>query len=155
MAGALDAGYLTERAQGKSQALKGFLLDQRMIAGLGNIYVCEALYRAGLPPQAEAGELARGKRGAAAAKRLAASIQAVLGDAIEAGGSSIRDYRDAGGQRGAFQEKFDVYGRAWPALPWLRPAHRTHRPAGPLDLLLSPLPIQDLRGTHGFGNLGL
>ena len=95
LAGALDAAYLIERAQGKSQALKGFLLDQRIIAGLGNIYVCEALYRAGLPPQAEAGELARGKRGAAAAKRLAASIQAVLGDAIEAGGSSIRDYRSA------------------------------------------------------------
>ena len=111
LAGALDAAYLMERAQGKSQPLKGFLLDQRIIAGLGNIYVCEALYRAGLPPQAEAGELARRKRGAAAAKRLAASIRAVLGDAIEAGGSSIRDYRSASGQRGAFQEKFDVYGR--------------------------------------------
>ena len=144
-----------ERAQGKSQALKGFLLDQRIIAGLGNIYVCEALFRAGLPPQAEAGALGARQARRAAAKRLAASIQAVLGDAIQAGGSSIRDYRSASGQRGAFQEKFDVYGRGRRALPWLRPAHRTHRPAGPLDLLLSPLPIQDLRGTHGFGNLGL
>ena len=75
------AAYLVERAQGKSQQLKGFLLDQRIIAGLGNIYVCEALFRASLPPQAEAGDLARGKRGAAAAKRLAASIKGVLGDA--------------------------------------------------------------------------
>ncbi len=108
----LTAGYLVRRAQGKAQALKAFLLDQRVIAGLGNIYVCEALFRAKLPPQAEAGELARGKRGPAAAKRLAAAIKAVLGGALLAGGSSIRDYRDASGARGGFQEKFDVYGRA-------------------------------------------
>jgi len=109
--GELTAGYLAQRAQGKAQPLKVFLLDQRIVAGLGNIYVCEALFRAKLPPQAQAGELAHGKRGAAAAKRLAASIKAVLGDALLAGGSSIRDYRDASGARGGFQEKFDVYGR--------------------------------------------
>jgi formamidopyrimidine-DNA glycosylase len=107
----LDPAYLMGRAAGKSQALKAFLLDQRIVAGLGNIYVCEALFRAGLPPAAEAGALAAGKRGAAAAKRLTASIKAVLSDAIEAGGSSIRDYRHADGTGGAFQEKFDVYGR--------------------------------------------
>jgi formamidopyrimidine-DNA glycosylase len=92
--------------------LKAFLLDQRVIAGLGNIYVCEALFRAGLQPEAEAGALAKGKRGAEAVKRLCAAIKAVLDDAILAGGSSIRDYRDANGAGGSFQEKFDVYGRA-------------------------------------------
>jgi formamidopyrimidine-DNA glycosylase len=109
---ALTPAYLGERARGKSQALKAFLLDQRIVAGLGNIYVCEALFRAGLPPSAEAGALGAGKRGAAAAKRLTAAIKAVLADAISAGGSSIRDYRHADGSGGSFQEKFDVYGRA-------------------------------------------
>lgn len=108
----LTGGYLVNRAKGKAQALKAFLLDQRVLAGLGNIYVCEALFRAGLPPDAEAGALGAGKRAAAAGERLAASIKAVLTDALDAGGSSIRDYRDAGGTRGSFQEKFDVYGRA-------------------------------------------
>jgi formamidopyrimidine-DNA glycosylase len=108
----LSPAYLVKRARGKSQALKAFLLDQRVIAGLGNIYVCEALFRAGLPPDAEAGALAKGGRGAAAAERLSAGIKAVLTDAILAGGSSIRDYRHADGGGGSFQEKFDVYGRA-------------------------------------------
>ena len=146
----LSADYLALRAAGKSQPLKGFLLDQRIVAGLGNIYVCEALFRAGLPPQAEAGALGLGKRGAAAAKRLSASIKSVLGDALLAGGSSIRDYRHADGAGGSFQEKFDVYGRAGAALPYLRLGRRTHRSAGPLDFFLSAMPIQDLRGTHGF-----
>jgi formamidopyrimidine-DNA glycosylase len=108
----LSPAYLVERARGKAQSLKAFLLDQRVIAGLGNIYVCEALYRAGLPPDAEAGALAKGKRGAAAAKRLCGAIKAVLSDALLAGGSTIRDYRSAEGAGGSFQEKFDVYGRA-------------------------------------------
>lgn len=107
----LSPALLVERASGKAQPLKAFLLDQRIIAGLGNIYVCEALFRAGLPPDAEAGALAKGKRGAAASKRLCASIKAVLSDALLAGGSSIRDYRHADGAGGSFQEKFDVYGR--------------------------------------------
>jgi formamidopyrimidine-DNA glycosylase len=109
---ALSPAYLAGRAGGKAQSLKAFLLDQRVIAGLGNIYVCEALFRAGLPPEAEAGALATGKRGAAALKRLCVAIKAVLGDALLAGGSSIRDYRNADGAGGRFQEKFDVYGRA-------------------------------------------
>jgi formamidopyrimidine-DNA glycosylase len=109
---ALSPAYLMERASGKAQGLKAFLLDQRVIAGLGNIYVCEALFRAGLPPETEAAALAKGKRGAAAAKRLCVAIKAVLGDALLAGGSSIRDYRNADGAGGTFQEKFDVYGRA-------------------------------------------
>ncbi len=108
----LSAGYLIERARGKSQVLKAFLLDQRVIAGLGNIYVCEALFRAALAPDEQAGALAGGRRGTAAAKRLSASIKSVLADALLAGGSSIRDYRHADGGGGSFQEKFDVYGRA-------------------------------------------
>ncbi len=107
----LSPEYLVLRARGKSQALKAFLLDQRVIAGLGNIYACEALFRAGLPPEAEAGALGEGRRGASAAKRLSASIKGLLSDAILAGGSSIRDYRHADGGGGSFQEKFDVYGR--------------------------------------------
>jgi formamidopyrimidine-DNA glycosylase len=104
--------FLAKAASGKTQPLKSFLLDQRAIAGLGNIYVCEALFRAGLPPDARAGVLAEGRRGAAAAKRLSAAIKGVLEDALSAGGSSIRDYRHADGGGGAFQEKFDVYGRS-------------------------------------------
>ena len=107
----LSPSYLAERASGKVQTLKAFLLDQRVIAGLGNIYVCEALFRAGLPPDAVAGLLAKGKRGRAASERLCVSIKGVLKDALLAGGSSIRDYRHADGGGGSFQEKFDVYGR--------------------------------------------
>ncbi len=108
----LTPAYLSNASTGKAQALKSFLLDQHVIAGLGNIYVCEALFRAGLPPDAPARLLAEGRRGAAAAKRLCAAIKGVLQDALAAGGSSIRDYRHADGAGGAFQEKFDVYGRA-------------------------------------------
>ena len=108
----LSPSYLAARAYGKAQPLKAFLLDQRIIAGLGNIYVCEALFRSGLPPEAEAGLLAKGKRGRAASERLCESIKGVLEDALLAGGSSIRDYRHADGKGGNFQEKFDVYGRA-------------------------------------------
>ncbi len=107
----LSPSFLAKRAVAKVQSLKAFLLDQRIIAGLGNIYVCEALFRAGLPPDAEAGLLAKGKSGRAACARLCAAIRGVLKDALLAGGSSIRDYRHADGAGGAFQEKFDVYGR--------------------------------------------
>ncbi|HZV20229.1 MAG TPA: bifunctional DNA-formamidopyrimidine glycosylase/DNA-(apurinic or apyrimidinic site) lyase [Hyphomicrobiales bacterium] len=107
----LTPAYLISRARGKTQPVKNFLLDQRVIGGLGNIYACEALFRAGLPPDAEAGALARGKRGPAAAERLCAAIKGVLEDALLAGGSSIKDYRHADGTVGGFQEKFDVYGR--------------------------------------------
>jgi formamidopyrimidine-DNA glycosylase len=107
----LSCAYLMKRARGKAQSLKSFLLDQRVIAGLGNIYACEALFRAGLPPEAEAGALANGRKGAEGAERLCLSIKAVLASALLAGGSSIRDYRHADGAGGSFQEKFDVYGR--------------------------------------------
>ncbi len=107
----LSPDYLARHAKGKAQSLKAFLLDQHVVAGLGNIYVCEALFRAGIPPLSEAGMLAKGKRGKAAATRLCDSIKGVLNDALDAGGSSFRDYRHADGGSGQFQDKFSVYGR--------------------------------------------
>jgi formamidopyrimidine-DNA glycosylase len=114
----LNAAYLAARGRGRKQSLKGFLLDQHVIAGLGNIYVCEALFRAGLSPAAPAARLAA-KNGApsVAAKRLAPAIGAVLNEAIAAGGSSLRDYRKADGTLGYFQHSFAVYGREGEACP--------------------------------------
>ncbi len=109
----LDAAYLAAKAAGRRTPLKSFLLDQRIIAGLGNIYVCEALFRAGLDPAKGAARLAtRGGRPTPVAERLAAAIKAVLADAIRAGGSSLRDHRQADGELGYFQHSFRVYDRA-------------------------------------------
>jgi len=91
---------------GKSAPLKSALLDQRNIAGLGNIYVCEALHRARLSPLRPAGSLT-GKTG----ETLANAVQSVLREAIEAGGSSLRDHRQADGSLGYFQHNFRVYDR--------------------------------------------
>lgn len=109
---AFNAAYIAKRAQTKSVDLKTFLMDQRVIAGLGNIYVCEALYRAGLSPARPAATLAT-KRGTPTQRceRLAAAITDVLRDALAAGGSTLRDYRQAGGEQGYFQHTFFVYGR--------------------------------------------
>jgi formamidopyrimidine-DNA glycosylase len=82
------------------------LLDQRVVAGLGNIYVCEALFRAGLSPRRLAGSI-----GCVRAGRLAAAIKSVLTEAIAAGGSSLRDYVQADGALGYFQHHWAVYGR--------------------------------------------
>lgn len=108
----LNAAYIAERAAGRTTDLKAFLLDQRHIAGLGNIYVCEALYRARISPRRLAGSLAnaRGKP-TARAERLVPLIREVLDDAIAAGGSTLRDYRAADGALGYFQHTFAVYGR--------------------------------------------
>ena len=108
----LNADFLAARASGRTTDLKAFLLDQRNIAGLGNIYVCEALFRAGLSPRRRAGALAiRGGRPTGRAERLVPVIRAVLEDAIRAGGSTLRDYRHADGELGYFQHAFQVYGR--------------------------------------------
>jgi len=108
----MTAGYLAARGRDRRQPLKAFLLDQHVIAGLGNIYVCEALFRAGLAPSTPAAALAtKTGRPSAAALRLASMIRAVLEDAIAAGGSSLRDYRKADGSLGYFQHSFSVYGR--------------------------------------------
>lgn len=97
---------LAEALERKGGALKGALLDQRVIAGIGNIYADEALFRAGLRPERKAASLSAEKR-----LELAAHIQTVLREAIAACGSSIRDYQDAEGRAGAFQNSFNVYGR--------------------------------------------
>ncbi len=91
---------------GRRTSLKAALLDQRVVAGLGNIYVCEALFRAQLSPEREAGSVGR-----AAVERLVASIRAVLQEAIAAGGSSLRDYVQPDGELGFFQHAWRVYGR--------------------------------------------
>lgn len=109
---ALDAAYLARRASGKRGPLKAFLSDQRVIAGLGNIYVCEALYRSGLSPKRGAATLAdKAGRPTDRARALVSAIRAVLEDAIKAGGSTLRDYRHADGELGYFQHTFAVYGR--------------------------------------------
>jgi formamidopyrimidine-DNA glycosylase len=98
---------------GKRAPLKAALLDQRLIAGLGNIYACEALFRAGLHPEAPAGSLAsRSGKPTEAAHRLAHTIRDVLAEAVEAGGSTLRDYAQTDGSLGDFQHAFRVYDRA-------------------------------------------
>jgi len=108
----LTAAHLARLAHGRKTDLKAFLLDQRNIAGLGNIYVAEALHRARLNPKRPASVLAM-RNGAPSehAKRLAPEIKAVLEAALQAGGSTLKDYRKADGSRGAFQDRFAVYGR--------------------------------------------
>ncbi|WP_170334720.1 bifunctional DNA-formamidopyrimidine glycosylase/DNA-(apurinic or apyrimidinic site) lyase [Ruegeria arenilitoris] len=98
--------HLIEAFKGKNTPVKSALLDQGIVAGLGNIYVCEALYRAGVSPRRKAGQISAGRVAA-----LVPIIRQVLQDAIEAGGSSLRDFRQADGELGYFQHSFDVYGR--------------------------------------------
>jgi len=103
---AFHEDYLVARFRGRNTPVKAALLDQRVVAGLGNIYVCEVLHRAGLSPRRKAGRIA--------ARRVAALmpvIREVLAEAIEAGGSSLRDYRQADGELGYFQHAFRVYDR--------------------------------------------
>jgi formamidopyrimidine-DNA glycosylase len=108
----LTPEFLAKAAFGRKTDLKAFLLDQRIVAGLGNIYVCEALYRAGLSPRRRAGVLAkRGGTPADGSLRLTPVIRAVLEAAIAAGGSTLRDYKHTDGSLGYFQHAFAVYGR--------------------------------------------
>jgi len=108
----LTPEHLARRAVGKKVDLKAFLSDQRIVAGLGNIYVCEALFRAGLSPTRKAATIAtRTGRLTARAEKLVTAIRTVLNDAVAAGGSSLRDYRRADGALGEFQHAFAVYGR--------------------------------------------
>jgi formamidopyrimidine-DNA glycosylase len=107
-----DAKMLARACAGKKTSLKAALLDQRVVAGLGNIYVCEALFRAHLSPRRLAATLAT-KAGEPTdhAKRLVEAIHAVLDQAIKAGGSSLRDHRQTSGELGYFQHSFQVYDR--------------------------------------------
>lgn len=101
-----SAQTLADGFRGRKQSIKVSLLDQRIVAGLGNIYVCEALYRARLSPLVAAGKVSRPRL-----ERLATEVRNVLNDAIAAGGSTLRDFANAEGGQGYFQHRFDVYGR--------------------------------------------
>jgi formamidopyrimidine-DNA glycosylase len=108
-----NASALARLFAHKKTPLKAALLDQSLIAGLGNIYVCEALHRAHLSPLREAGTLTlKDGEPRPEAERLATSIRAVLGEAIEAGGSTLRDFAHADGSLGYFQHQFRAYGQA-------------------------------------------
>ena len=104
--------YLSEKFRGKKTPVKNALLDQRIVAGLGNIYVCEALFYAGISPKRQAASVA-GKRAA----RLVPAIRDVLQRAIAAGGSTLKDYARVDGELGYFQHNFAVYGREGEACP--------------------------------------
>src|SRR5215475_5453690 len=107
-----DAAMLAQACAGKKTSLKAALLDQSVVAGLGNIYVCEALHRAHLSPRRIAATLATRKgESTDHARRLVGAIHAVLNDAIRAGGSSLRDHRQTTGELGYFQHSFKVYDR--------------------------------------------
>lgn len=109
---ALDGGALARLFAGKAAPLKAALLDQRLIAGLGNIYVCEALWASRLSPLRAAGSIVRGDGSpGAACGRLAQAIREVIARAIAAGGSSLRDHRLTDGSLGYFQHSFNVYDR--------------------------------------------
>ena len=103
---AFSEDYLLPRLKARRTPIKAALLDQKLIAGLGNIYVCEVLHRTGIRPTRRADRI-----GALRAARLVPAIRDVLSEAIEAGGSSLRDYRQADGELGYFQHTFRVYDR--------------------------------------------
>ena len=102
----LDARELQRRLRGRTAAIKLLLGDQRIVAGLGNIYVCEALYRAGIHPKGAGGSVSLDRL-----KRLVTAIREVLTDAIEAGGSTLRDFFSPDGELGYFSKTFFVYDR--------------------------------------------
>lgn len=101
-----SATHLHKAFSGRKQSIKVSLLDQRIVAGLGNIYVCEALWRAQISPTLAAGKVSRPRLEA-----LTIAIRDVLAEAIEAGGSTLRDFANAEGGQGYFQHRFDAYGR--------------------------------------------
>jgi formamidopyrimidine-DNA glycosylase len=112
LSNAFNAEEMAARFRGKKAPMKAALLDQRVVAGLGNIYVSEALHRAHIRPDVPAARLVL--KSGAASKRLedlADGVRTVLTEAIEAGGSTLRDFRDAEGGSGYFQHRFAVYDR--------------------------------------------
>lgn len=106
LSAAFDGEYLARALAGRGAPIKALLLDQRIVAGLGNIYVCEALHLAGIAPGRAGGRIAPGRLG-----RLADAIKQVLEAAIRAGGSSLRDYARPDGELGYFSKEWRVYGR--------------------------------------------
>lgn len=101
-----NGDVLYEQLKGRKTPIKQALLDQRVVAGLGNIYVCEALFRTGISPKRLAGQVSRPR-----IEALTTQIRQVLQDAIEAGGSSLRDFASTDGSSGYFQHDFQIYGR--------------------------------------------
>ncbi|MDQ3077906.1 MAG: bifunctional DNA-formamidopyrimidine glycosylase/DNA-(apurinic or apyrimidinic site) lyase [Pseudomonadota bacterium] len=106
LGGDVTGKWLKERFAGRGAAIKLLLLDQRIVAGLGNIYVCEVLFRARVDPRKAGGKVGQTKLDA-----LARAIPVVLEEAIAAGGSSLRDFAQPNGELGYFSKQFDVYGR--------------------------------------------
>lgn len=107
----LSSQYLIGKFRNKFTPLKATLLDQRIIAGLGNIYVCEALHRSGLKPQRKAGSLVKAKSHDQRLDELVRHIRDILNEAIEAGGSTLQDFASTGGEQGSYQQRFSVYDR--------------------------------------------
>lgn len=101
-----DGAYLKQRAGGRSAPAKSFLMDAGVVVGVGNIYASEALWRAGIHPRRSVGRISRSRF-----ERLAHAVQAVLGDAIEQGGTTLNDFADADGEPGYFAVSLSVYGR--------------------------------------------
>ena len=106
LSNSFNEAYLVSTLRLKKTNIKSALLDQRVVAGLGNIYVCEALFRAGISPKRQALRISHKKLGS-----LVPIIKEILLEAISSGGSSLRDFRNASGDLGYFQHSFDVYGR--------------------------------------------
>jgi formamidopyrimidine-DNA glycosylase len=121
----LSPAYLSSRARGRKSDLKAFLMDQRIVAGLGNIYVCEALHMARIAPGRAGGRISRPRLG-----RLAVAVKAVLLEAIGAGGSTLRDYVQPNGELGYFSAKWRVYGREGLPCPECRTAIRRRTDSG-------------------------
>jgi len=107
LSNSLSGDWLADRLAGKTAPIKSALMDQRIIAGLGNIYVCEALFTAGISPRRKAGSIRAGRAG-----KLVMAIRDVLAQAIAAGGTSLRDHVQPGGEIGYFVQRLSVYGRA-------------------------------------------
>jgi formamidopyrimidine-DNA glycosylase len=128
----IDAAALYDRLRGRTAPIKSSLLDQRLVAGLGNIYACEALHRARIHPLRPVGKLSRAR-----VEALVEAIGEVIADAIEAGGSTLRDYARPDGELGYFSARFLVYGREGACLRVRRDCP-ADRPGRPFDLLLLP-----------------
>lgn len=120
-----DADYLAKVLEGRISPVKALLLDQRIVAGLGNIYVCEALHLAGIAPSRAGGRIATARLGA-----LVEAIRSVLSAAIEAGGSTLRDYARPDGELGYFSKQWRVYGREGADCPQCGAAVRRRAEAG-------------------------
>lgn len=109
---AFSGPVLAERIKGKSQAIKQAIMDARVVCGVGNIYASESLFRAGISPKRKAGTVQGGR-----AEKLVSAIKVVLDEAINSGGSSLRDHRTTDGELGYFQHNFAVYDREGQACP--------------------------------------